>query len=70
MKEVKIFLAVPKMKDEINELKSLEDFDIEFHFDDRKSSSEYFNFRKFSNINICDISYSDKIIVLEGTEYD
>lgn len=59
-----------KVRDLINELKSLEDFDIEFHFDDSKSSSEYFNFRKFSNINICDISYSDKLIVLEGTEYD
>lgn len=57
-----------KVKDLINELKNLEDFDVEFHFDDRLMSDEPFNFRKFSNINIDDISYSDKVVVLGGDE--
>lgn len=42
------------------------DFEIQFSFTD--SCGKFLNIRTFSNIEICDIGYSDKVICLTGDE--
>lgn len=42
------------------------DFEIQFSFTD--SCEKFLNIRTFSNIEICDIGYSDKVIYLTGDE--
>ena len=55
-----------KAKELIEKLKMFEEFDVEFHFTD--GYSKFPNIRKFSIDEICDVGYSDKVVVLDGKE--
>ena len=55
-----------KAKELIELLQGYEDFDVEFVFTD--GYNIFPNIRKFKNLTLGDIGYSDKVIVLDGEE--
>lgn len=53
----------------INKLKGYDDFDVEFVFSEEPCNGSYFPIiRKFKDLEIGDIGYSDKVILLSGEE--
>ena len=59
-----------KSKELAEKLLENPDFDVEFSFSENDNSTWRLSIRRFNNIEICDIGYSDKIIVLSGNERD
>lgn len=57
-----------KAKELAEELLKHPDFDIKFHFMGFDDTEKWPIMFSFDNVNICDIGYSDKVIILSGTE--
>ena len=56
-----------KLSELIESFVLFNDFDLEFLITE-ESDNKFMNFRKFKNIRVSDIGYSDKVIILEGDE--
>lgn len=55
-----------KGKDILKLAEEYKDFDFEFSFTD--GYSNFPNVRSFSHLELCDIGYSDKVVILTGEE--
>lgn len=55
-----------KAKELIKLLEQNPDFDVEFVFSDK--SEHFMNLRSFDNLDVADIGYSSKVILLTGDE--
>ena len=55
-----------KVKDLIEKLKNYEDFEVEsVYVDNSSSENKFMNLSTFKIVDIADIGYSDKVIVLD-----